>query len=295
MIALGLAGTAALGTFWVYSSLAFGWEGFGLGPRLRGGNGRRHRDLDAWLRQAGLNDVARREFIGVVTVLLVLGFLGGFAAFGGIVPAVFIGAFAASFPLASYRLRRQTRRQRAQEAWPRMIDEIRVQTSSLGRSIPQALFEVGARGPEELRPAFAAAHREWLLTTDLPRTLSVLKEHLADPTADMTCETLLVAHELGGTDLDRRLEALAEDRHHDVQGRKDARSRQAGARFARVFVLIVPAGMALAGMSIGNGRSAYRSTAGQVVVTAALVLVIGCWGWAGRVMRIPNSRRVFTE
>ena len=54
----------------------------------------------------------------------------------------------------------------------------------------------------------------------------------ADPTADATFETLLVAHELGGTDLGRRLTDLASDRLADVHARKDARARQAGARFA---------------------------------------------------------------
>ncbi len=121
----------------------------------------------------------------------------------------------------------------------------------------------------------------------------MLKEQLGDPTADMALETLLVAHELGGSDLDRRLEALAEDRRQDVQGRKDARSRQAGARFARVFVLLVPAGMAAAGMSIGDGRAAFRTTTGQAVAAVAITLVIACWAWAGHVMRLPTPERVF--
>ena len=151
------------------------------------------------------------------------------------------------------------------DAWPRLLEELRILTSSLGRSIPQALFEVGRRAPDELRPAFVAAHREWLLSTDFARTLQVLKAQLADPTADAVCETLLVAHEVGGTDLDRRLEALIDDRIQDTQGRKDARARQAGARFARRFVLIVPAGMALAGMSVGTGRAAYQTPTGQLL------------------------------
>src|SRR5947207_2608085 len=83
----------------------------------------------------------------------------------------------------------------------------------------------GRRGPDELQPAFVAAHREWLLSTDFERTLGVLKARLADPAADATCETLLIANEIGGADLDRRLLALAEDRLLDVQGRKDARSK----------------------------------------------------------------------
>ena len=166
-------------------------------------------------------------------------------------------------------------------------------TSSLGRSVPQAVMDVGRRAPIELRPAFRAAEREWLLSTDFARTVDVLKRSLADPTADAACETLLVAHEVGGTDLDRRLEALIDDRIQDTQGRKDARAKQAGARFARRFVLIVPAGMALAGMSVGTGRAAYQTATGQALVVAAIAMVIGCWVWAGRIMVVPEEQRVF--
>ena len=295
MISLTLALMAGIGVWWLYSSTALGQRGFRVHSTVPTDRSAGRIDVDAWLRQAGIEGVDRREFAGVVTMLFSVAFVIGYAAFGGVAPAAAIAAFAASSPLAIYRRRRQLRRASAQEAWPRMIEEIRVQTASLGRSIPHALFEVGARGPEELRPAFAAAHREWLLTTDLTRTLTVLKTRLADPTADMTCETLLIAHELGGTDLDRRLEALAADRLADVQGRKDARSRQAGARFARVFVLLVPAGMAVAGTSIGNGRDAYRSSTGQLIVMTALALVIACWVWAGHVMRLPDPDRVFKD
>ena len=90
-----------------------------------------------------------------------------------------------------------------------------------------------------------------------------------------------------------RLEALAEDRIHDVQGRRDARAQQAGVRFARKFVLIVPFGMALAGMSVGNGQSAYREPMAQAIVGAAILLVVACWVWAGRIMHIPEEERVF--
>ena len=299
MTSLLLAITAGIGVFYVFSAVSLGWNGLGFGPRIRSADRSRARlgtvDIDVWLQQAGLDGIDKREFVAVVAMLSVVGFLLSFAAFGGLFPALAIGAFAASLPIASYRLRRNNRRQRAQEAWPRMIEEIRLQTASLGRSIPQALLEVGRRGPEELRPGFEAAHREWLLTTDLTRTITVLKHRLADPTADMACETLLSAHELGGTDLDGRLEALAEDRQADVQDRKDAYSRQAGARFARLFVFAVPAGMTLAGMSIGNGRSAYRSSTGQLIVMVAIAMVVGCWIWAGRVMRLPDQQRIFKD
>jgi tight adherence protein B len=298
VLALLSALAAAGGVYLVYSEFVIGRRGLRSSPA---GSPRRRSvrhfavRRDEWLVQAGLVDVRWTEFVAVVAVLFTAGFAIAFAMFGGVLPAIVLGAFAATFPIVSSRARRASRLATAQEAWPRMIEEIRIQTSALGRSIPQALFEVGRRGPVELRSAFEAAHREWLISTDFERTLSVLKSRLADPTADATCETLLIAHELGGSDLDRRLAALIEDRILDAQGRKDARAKQAGVRFARRFVLLVPLGMALAGMSVGNGREAYKTASGQLLVVLGIGMVVACWLWSAQLLKLPEEQRVFSE
>jgi tight adherence protein B len=292
-LVLGLV--AAAGVFYLYTAVVLGWSGLRPGPAVgeRGVRGRA-RAAD-WLVQAGLAEVDPREFATVTVVLAAAGLAVGGAVFGGPLPAAVLATCLATVPLASYRVRRNQRRAAAQESWPRIIEEIRILTSGLGRSVPQALFEAGRRAPDSLRPAFAAAQREWLLSTDFERTVSVLKAALADPTADAACETLLVAHEIGGTDLDRRLDALIEDRVIDVQGRKDARAEQAGVRFARRFVLLVPAGMAFVGMSIGDGRAAYATPWGQTMVAIGILGIVACWLWAGRLLRLPEEERVFYE
>jgi tight adherence protein B len=298
LIALLPALAAAGGAYLVYSEFVLGRRGLRAARTAEDRRRAKQRYTarrDEWLVQAGLADVRWTEFVAVLTALFAVGFALAFALFGGALPAVVIGVFAATFPIASSRARRASRLATAQEAWPRMIEEIRIQTSALGRSIPQALFEVGRRGPVELRDAFEAAHREWLISTDFERTLGVLKSRLADPTADATCETLLIAHELGGSDLDRRLAALIDDRVLDAQGRKDARAKQSGVRFARRFVLLVPLGMALAGMSVGNGREAYRTASGQLLVLLGIGMVVACWLWAAQLMKLPEEQRVFSE
>jgi tight adherence protein B len=280
-MALALAVVAAAGVYLLYTAVAFGWRG--IGPRVGGvGERRRRRALEVVVK-------VRPE----VLMAGAFGGVAGWLVFGGVLPALVAGGFAATFPVASARARRARRRDEARDAWPRLIEEVRLQTGAMGRSIPQALFEVGRRAPAEMRGAFAAAEREWLLSTDFERVAAELKRLLADPTADATLETLLVAHQVGGSDVDRRLAALAEDRVQDVQGRKDARAKQAGVRFARRFVLIVPLGMALAGLSIGTGRDAYATPSGQLAVGVGLGVVAGCWVWAGRLLRLPEEERVF--
>jgi tight adherence protein B len=290
VLAIVAAAIAAVGTYLLYTAVAYGRQGIWRGG-LRTGGARL--TLRERLDGAGLIDVGVGELAAASGVLFVVGAGLAYGLFGGPLPALVAGGFAATFPAAGFRSRRDRRLASAREAWPRLLDELRLLTGSLGRSIPQGLFDVGRRAPKELAPAFRAAEREWLLTTDFGRTLEVLKTRLADPTADVVCETLAVAHEIGGGDLDRRLAELVEDRVLDLQGRKDAEARQAGVRFARRFVLLVPLGMTLAGLSIGTGRSAYQTPLGQVGVAAGLLVVVACWVWSGRVMRLPEEPRIF--
>lgn len=243
--------------------------------------------------QLGLPGVRLRELLAASGVLAALGAAVGWVVFGGLPVPLVCGVVMAAAPVATARHRHARRVEQARDTWPRLIEELRLQTSRLGQSLPQALIAVGRRSPEEMRPAFAAAEREWLLTTDFNRMVEMMKRQLADATADVVGETLLVAHEVGGTDIDGRLEALVEDRIQDQQGRKDARAKQAGARFARRFVVGVPVGMALAGLTIGDGRAAFATPAGQVMVMIAIALIAVCWLWAGRIMRLPEEQRVF--
>jgi tight adherence protein B len=286
-----LALAAAYGTFLLYTALVLGWRG--LGPHhVRHSPGRGPRLVAGVLVGTGLDHIRPVEAAAVLAGLFGVGAAMAWALFGGLLPPLTGGLFMAALPMAAARTRRERRRVEAAESWPKLIEELRIKTTALGRSIPQALFEVGRHAPAELRPAFEAGRREWLISTDFERSLAVLKVQLADPTADTVCETLLVANDIGGAEIDRCLTALVDDRVMDQQGRKDALARQAGARFARRFVIVVPLGMALVGLTIGEGRAAYQGVAAQLMVLVALALLACCWVWAGRIMRLPLEERV---
>ena len=292
LLAFVLAVVAGYGVFLLHTSIAFGWRGLGVSPRPFRHRSRSNR-LDRLLTEAGLERIGVGEFLGVTAVLFGIGSGLGWLVFGGVAAPAAVGLAVTAAPIGAAMSRRSARQAEAREAWPRMLEELRLQVVNLGRSVPQALFTVGARGPVELRAAFAAAHREWVMSTDFDRTLDVLRAGLADATADAVCETILIAHEVGGTDVDRRLRALVEDRIADLDGRKDALAEQAAARFARSFVLVVPVGMALVGLTIGSGRAAYATPLGQAAVLVAFGLIAACWVWASRLLRLPREERVF--
>src|SRR5262249_34978639 len=127
-VSVAIAVVGAYGVWVVYTPGPCG--GRGITPRPRGGRARPaprgggrwpRRGMGDWLMQAGLEGVDRREFVAVVLTLGAVGGVGAYALFGGPLPAVAGALFAATFPVASYRARRERRRSEARDAWPRMI------------------------------------------------------------------------------------------------------------------------------------------------------------------------------
>ena len=209
--------------------------------------------------------------------------------------ALAAGGLAAGCAVVGRRSVDAARRDQARRLWPNVLEELRVLTTSGGRSLPRALLEAGRRVPDPAGEAFRSTQQAWRVSADFERSLGVLADQLAEASTDIVCETLLVAHELGGADVGRRLARLADDRRRDLATRDLAVAKLAGARFARRFVVVVPLGMAVAGLAVGTGRAAFASPRGQVVAPAAVAMVAACWLWAGHLLRLPDEPRVFAR
>ena len=82
------------------------------------------------------------------------------------------------------------------------------------------------RGPEELRPAFAAFAEDYRATGRFQECLDRLKERLSDPVADRLVESLRIAREVGGSDLGRLLRTLSTFLREDARTRAELETRQ---------------------------------------------------------------------
>ena len=179
------------------------------------------------------------------------------------------------------RLRR--RRRELADVWPEAVDNL-ASAVRAGLSLPEALSQLGERGPEQLRPPFARFGGDYLATGRFGDCLDRLKADLADPVGDRVIEALRIAREVGGGDLGRLLRSLSRFLRDDSRTRSELEARQAwvvnGARLA----VAAPWSVLLALSFQQDVIVRYRSTAGVVVLVTGAVLC----GVAYRLMVRPR-------
>ncbi len=106
--------------------------------------------------------------------------------------AFVFAAMAGYAPVAVLRGRVQRRRREFAEVWPETVDHL-ASAVRAGLSLPEALTQLGHRGPEPLRPAFDAFGRDYQATGRFGDCLDRLKVRLADPVGDRVVEALRIA------------------------------------------------------------------------------------------------------
>jgi tight adherence protein B len=194
-------------------------------------------------------------------------------------------------PVAVVRGRVRSRRRELAEVWPEAVDNL-ASAVRAGLSLPEALAQLGERGPEPLRAEFAAFGRDYMASGRFGDCLDRLKETLADPIGDRVVEALRIAREVGGGDLGRMLRSLSRFLRDDARTRSELESRQAwvvnGARLAAASPWAVLLALSLQPEVIGR----YRSVAGVAVLCIGAAACFVAYRMMMRVGRLPDERRV---
>ncbi len=201
------------------------------------------------------------------------------------------GALASYGPLALVRHRMRQRRAELGTLWPDVIDNI-ASAVRAGLSLPEALGQVGERGPEALRPAFRAFADEYRVSGTFGTALDGLKDRLADPVGDRVVEALRLARDVGGHDLGRLLRTLAVFLRDDLRTRGEIVSRQSwtvnAARLAVAAPWVLLALLSLRPQAV----EAYDSAAGMVLLVAGGAVSVVAYRLMLRLARLPLEARV---
>lgn len=205
--------------------------------------------------------------------------------------ATCFGAMAGWAPLALVRARARTRRSALRGLWPDVVDHL-ASGIRAGLSLPEALAQVGERGPVELRPAFLAFAEDHRVSGRFDESLDALKARLADPVADRIVEALRLTREVGGSDLGRLLRTLGGFLRTDLRTRGELEARQSwtvnAARLAVAAPWIVLALLA----SRPEATAAFRTGSGAIVLAVGAASSLLAYRLMVAIGRLPDERRV---
>jgi tight adherence protein B len=210
----------------------------------------------------------------------------------GVLPiACCFATMAAGGPVVLVRRRARRRRGRLRDLWPDAVDNI-VSAVRAGLSLPEALAQLGDRGPEELREPFRRFAEDYRLTGRFADCLDRLKERLSDPVGDRLVESLRIARDVGGSDLGRLLRTLSGFLREDSRTRAELEARQSWTVNAARLAAAAP--WTVLAMLSANPESvaAYGSPLGVAVLGAgAVVTALAYWSMT-RLGRLPEDQRV---
>ncbi len=243
------------------------------------------------LAQAGIESVTPQQLIGSSLGLSLLVFLLTAAVSQTWSIAAAFAGFAALAPLSLVRYRQRKRRTELRELWPEAVDNL-ASAVRAGLSLPEALSQLGVRGPNELRRSFQRFGEDYRATGRFTESLDRLKASLADPTGDRIVESLRMAREVGGTDLGRLLRTLSAFLREDARTRAELETRQGwsvnGARIAVAAPWLLLAALSLHPQAV----AAYNSTAGAFVLMIGGGLSVFAYRVMVRIGRLPTEERV---
>ncbi len=252
---------------------------------------RRRRRLEELLEHAGLSVVSPRAIVAMSLALAVLAGTVAAAA-TGILAVGLLAAIAAGWvPVASLRSRAARRRREYAQAWPDAVDQL-ASAVRAGLSLPEALIQLGERGPRELREPFRQFARDYGSTGRFTESLDLLKVRLADPVGDRVVEALRIAREVGGGDLGRLLRSLSGFLRDDLRTRGELESRQSWTVGAARLAVAAP-WLVLLLMSLQRDVIArFATPSGVLLLVGGAATCVVAYRLMMRLGRLPVERRI---
>lgn len=281
---LGLCLGLGLASIW--------WSFWPREPRTRP---RRHR---RWLDRlgdevvlAGVRGVGPQVLIGFAIGLALLVFALGYAVTQVAPVSAAFAVMAGWVPFAYVRARARKRRGALREVWPDVIDHVHSAVRA-GLALPEALVQLGERGPAELRPQFVEFAHDYRATGRFSPSLDRLKDRLSDPVADRLVEALRIARDVGGNDLGKVLRTLSTFLREDSRARAELEARQSWTVNAARLAMAAPWAVLVLLATRGSTLDAYSTPAGALVLAVGGVVTVVAYRLMITLGRLPQEQRV---
>lgn len=244
----------------------------------------------AGMRQPGTARRRHRADAGnpAASVAVALG-AGSIALIVTTVPvfALLVATASSFIPGMARRQRAARRRRERAQSWPNLLDDV---TSAVraGLNLPEALSKAGHSAPPQLRPAFAGFDAQYARTGDFTGSLEAMRARVDDRVFDQLVHAMVLARDVGGSDLTQVLRSLGVFVRAELQLRGELLARQSwtvnSARMAVAAPWIVLVMLSARPSTI----EAYRSSTGSLVLLAVAVTSAVAYAAMLRIARIEG-------
>lgn len=282
--------TAALGVTLGAGLFLIWWSAWAEPPRSRV-RSRPARRLEDLLSRAGIEKVSVGGLFSSCAAVAVFVLLVVFVLTGSVPIAACFALFGGVLPLAMVRWRANKRTASLRELWPDVVDHLRSAIRA-GLSLPEALIQLGSKGPQELRQAFHEFGADYRSGGQFDEALGRLKLRLADPVADRIIEALRMTREVGGSDLGRLLGTLAEFLRDSARTRSELEARQSWTVNAARLAVAAPWIVLLLLSTRPEAVAAYSTATGALVLGGGLGVSAFCYWLMLRIGALPEDERV---
>ena len=276
-----LAGAGLLLVWWS------AWEH----PKAASASPPKTKRLEDLLRTAGIEKVSGPGLLASCLGVGVFTTLVFFAVTRSWPIAGCFGLFGGWLPMAIVKWRARKRAAVLRQLWPDVVDHLRSAIRA-GLSLPEALIQLGDKGPEELRPVFRDFGSDYRSGGQFDPSLTRLKDRLADPVADRIIEALRLTREVGGSDLGRLLGTLAEFLRESARTRSELEARQSWTVNAARLAVAAPWIVLVLLASRPEAVAAYNTPVGAAVLLGGLAVSLISYAVMLRIGALPADERV---
>ena len=249
----------------------------------------------SWLRRtidrAGLERVGPSAILGACVALAAVSGLLVVVISGVLILGLLAAVVFGYLPLAVLRRRARTRGIALRSAWPDAVDMLGSAVRA-GMSLPEAVIDLGVRGPEALRPAFRSFAADYRASGSFALALDGLKQSLGDPVADRVIVSLGIAREVGGSDLGRVLATLSDFLRQDARARGEIEARQSWTVNAARVAVAAPWITLLLLCTRLETVAAYSTTMGAIIILGSAALSVVAYRVMTAIGKLPDEPRV---
>jgi tight adherence protein B len=246
------------------------------------------------LHQAGVDGVGVPQLIAAQLGCALVAAVAVLALTQTLAVAACFAVFAFTAPSVLLRRMRRKRQAALRDVWPEAIDNL-ASAVRAGMSLPEGLSALAVHGPVELRPAFTRFGVAYRASGRFGDCLNALIADLADPVGDRVCETMRMAHEVGGSDLGTVLRTLSELLRSDARTRAELETRQGWTVNAARLAVAAPWAVLLLLGARSSTLSAYDSEAGALLLVIGAGVCVIAYRVMLRIGRLPDEPRVLSS